>query len=554
MNTKYKIKPFIYCGTGLDSASTNMPSTYHEMLEPGSLDIYAIAGLYAALDWIKNIGIEAIIYNKEKYLYRYIVNSLSNLKNIKVFHNSNDTVSLNDSLCKTVELLKEKKCRSKIKSKYKYLFIDEYQNTNIPQFELTQELIDIGVNVFLVGDERQAIYGFRGSDITNSKKMSAYIKGLNNYSISLNENFRSDPALIKVINTIFSTEFLYNNKKIQFDKTPLLIPDESRKSECMPICLSENENIVQIIKNIMKNKTLRGRNISYSDITILCRKNYIVDIIAEQCKQANIPIEVIGGHGFYKAKEIIDIYKFLNYIIYNREEYRKELYFTDAYNSFILYNCGNFDIFLDNLCDIARGASTETILDYIIERTNLKQFYLQNNQYQAISNLLKLRTMAYDNTNSNFMPTLTFFESISQKIINGSEEDEAPVSDENRKKGVVSIYTIHKAKGLSFPIVIVSNMDDSLINPRKFPKAIMKCKNGKTALGFNEKIIENQDIQYKKLIDQYIIDLLEELRILYVACTRAKHMLVFSCNEKIYKNKGRVTWINWIYDSIKPYL
>ena len=45
-------------------------------------------------------------------------------------------------------------------------------------------------------------------------------------------------------------------------------------------------------------------------------------------------------------------------------------------------------------------------------------------------------------------------------------------------------------------------MDDSLINPRKFPKAIMKCKNGKTALGFNEKIIENQDIQYKKLIDQ----------------------------------------------------
>lgn len=227
-----------------------------------------------------------------------------------------------------------------------------------------------------MGDERQAIYGFRGADVKNSKRMSEYVKRFNNDNISLNENFRSGPELI---NKIFTKSLTYNEKIIEFDKTPLLTPDPNRQSENEAVHITDETDIVKVINDIKQNKTLRGNPISYSDITILCRKNYMVDGIAEICKQANIPVEVMGGHGFYKAKEIIDIYKFLNYIVYKRDIYKTELLLTDAYKSFAISSSGNFNVFLDELCEYAENNSIELIIDYIIEKTNLDSFYMNNN-------------------------------------------------------------------------------------------------------------------------------------------------------------------------------
>lgn len=276
----------------------------------------------------------------------------------------------------------------------------------------------------------------------------------------------------------------------------------------------------------------------------------MVDNIGEACKTAGIPVEVIGGHGFYKAKEIIDIYKFLNYIVYQREEYKSELYLTDAYISFMSYGHSNFEKFLINLCNNAKGNSVDMTLDYLIQNTKLEQYYTRNNRYQAIANISKLRAMSYDNTSANYMPAFSFLEFMSSRVMGGVDEDESPINEENRKNGVVTVSTIHKSTGLSYPIVIIAHMDEPLINSNKIPDAIMKCKDGKTAIGFSEKIIGRSDIQYKKLLDQYIINLLEEeLRILYVACTRAKHMLIFSCNnEKV--NPKAINWINWIKQAL----
>lgn len=82
----------------------------------------------------------------------------------------------------------------------------------------------------------------------------------------------------------------------------------------------------------------------------------------------------------------------------------------------------------------------------------------------------------------------------------------------------------------------------------------MKCKEGKTAIGFSDKIIVKQDIQYIKLLDQYINELLEEeLRIFYVACKRAKHMLIFLSCKNITFNNNCVSWSKWLSESENYY-
>ncbi len=458
-------------------------------------------------------------------------------------------LSLNDLIPKSVDLLKDKHIQSQIRDKYQYAFIDEYQDTNSTQFDLTKELIKMNINVFLVGDERQAIYAFRGSDIENSKSMTMYINQVSNINISLLENFRSDPKIIKFINKVFSSGVDTCGFKLDFDSRPLLIPDINKHSEDNPVYLSKKDNIVDIIKELINEKTLLGIPIKYNDIAILCRKNYMVDEIGEILKAANIPVEVIGGRGFYKAKEIIDIYKVLNYLVYQSNEYKDELYLTDVYKSFVSYDCGNFDEFLEELSTVVKRSSVVSFIDYLIDNTKLEQYYIKTRRYQAISNLSKLRSMAFDNESSCFMPSFEFLEFISSKIYMESEEDEAAVSDDSRSNGVVSVYTIHKAKGLSFPVVIIANIDEPLINPKHFPRILLNTKNNFTELAFNNDILNDEytDREYERLKQNHIIESLEEeLRIFYVACTRAKHYLIFSSSQEKRKNSRYPNWASWV--------
>ena len=100
-------------------------------------------------------------------------------------------------------------------------------------------------------------------------------------------------------------------------------------------------------------------------------------------------------------------------------------------------------------------------------------------------------------------------------------------------------------------------MDELLINPKKFPKTIMKCKDGKTAIGFSYKVIEKQDIQYVKLLERHVNELLEEeLRVLYVAMTRAEHMVVLSNTKSLEQVRKSlhtpvVSWTRWLLETGK---
>lgn len=462
-----------------------------------------------------------------------------------------NVLTSNDLIKKCSLLLKNNHIRKVVCTSYKYLLMDEYQDTNLPQFDIVKCLIDGGVKVFLVGDERQSIYGFRGADINSSQLMSRYIENLNSTKFTLSENFRSDAAVINTVNQLFSSNYSFNGKTLNFDKSPLIPYNKTIKPQDKVVHFNFGTSIVDEIKAILKDNP----SLTYNQIAVLCRKNYMVDYVGEQLKEADVPVEVIGGRGFYKAKEIIDICKIFNYIVYRSKEYKGELIFTDVYKSFVINNGDNFDDFLDALLEISQLSSAQSVLEYIISNSNLEKFYINRCRYQAISNLYKLQSIIDGGYGLEFTHIIQFCDFLNKKITMEAEEDEAPISDENRKKGVVSVYTVHKAKGLSFPVVIISGMDNSLINLKQFPKIIMKSEDGKTVIGFSEKIIGRNDTQYAKLLSRHIIEMLEEeLRVLYVACTRAKHMLVFLCKQSkdyIFSAPDSVSWAKWVIENLK---
>ena len=137
-----------------------------------------------------------------------------------------NVLSPNDLIKCAARLLSNDYVAKKVADKFRYVFIDEFQDTNSDQFELVKLMIDNGVKVFLVGDDKQSIYAFRGADVQNSQDMHSMIKQINRKRNNeyLDENFRSTPEVIKVINEIFSSKFAYNGQLLNFPKEPLDIP------------------------------------------------------------------------------------------------------------------------------------------------------------------------------------------------------------------------------------------------------------------------------------------------------------------------------------------
>ncbi|MDQ2087928.1 UvrD-helicase domain-containing protein [Herbivorax sp. ANBcel31] len=486
---------------------------------------------------------------------------------IDEFKHSENVLTTDDLIKEAALLMKNKYVLDKASEKYKYILIDEFQDTNKDQFNLVNSLMNNGVNVFLVGDEKQSIYAFRGSDIENSVEMSniiSKIKEKRNENLPksvMNENFRTDYKLLKKINEIFNHDFSFKGTKIDFQKMRLEKIDElkaSDKSEKNPIRISFETDIIDVINHLVENEKIRGKKISYGDIAVFCRSNYDLDVLADRLKGADIPVEVAGGKGFYKSKEVIDTYKLFNSIINTGKEYKTELYFTDYYKAITENEADiDFDNFLNELSTVFREDTVERIIDFIYSETHIEEYYYSKGMYQQIANLQKLKDKARDLMIKEFMQPIQFLEYLNVMIMSNQEEDDADIAEVEKNSGVVSLYSIHKAKGLAFKVVIVPYFDKKINRPTVYPKIILKNKSGEKRLAigsdyFNDEVkIEDKD--YTELLENKIIEFLEEeLRILYVALTRPKNMLILLCdNSKQYLNKCMkqiqfVSWAKWI--------
>lgn len=467
----------------------------------------------------------------------------------------------NDLIRKTVELLRNDYIASKVAEQYHYLFIDEFQDTNKDQFDFVSVLISKGVKVFLVGDDKQSVYAFRGADVENSRAMSSLITALkevqDDKEYYLDENFRTDGKLIDVINHIFEHNFTFGGQAINFPIEPLAIPESSAGTgidDCLDIMFEAP--IVDVIEKALSQE-IGGKKPKYGDIAILCRRNFDLDRIAEILKQAGYPVEVVGGKGFYRAKEIIDTYKLFIAVINKDIKYRNELVFTDYYTAIKSNALGmDFGSFLSDLEVIFRRETVEEILTYIFDKSCIFEFYRTQQNYQAVSNLHKLKDISRNLMNKENMQPLQFLEYLYIMLSTGQEEDDADIAESERKNGVIRLYSIHKAKGLAFPIVIVPCLDNKLNRPITKPKIILDIKSEIPMLAIDNEAVGKDlpiDADYAALLKEKVIEhLAEEIRIFYVACTRAKHKLILCCNRPYGYVAKSLQWDN--YASVAKWL
>ena len=444
----------------------------------------------------------------------------------------NNVITPNGLVRCAANLLQIPSIINRVVKKYQYVFIDEFQDTNKDQFTLVDSLIKHGVKVFLVGDDKQSIYAFRGADEQNSQEMHSLINKVNKKSSEkyLSENFRSTKEIIAVINSIFSHPFTFNGDKLTFPVEPLEVPScEISEPNTTPILFEYEKPVKDIIQNILSTTTIKGKPAQYGDIAILCRRNFDLDKIASELKEAGVPICVVGGKGFYKTKEIIDTYKLLNAIVYNNETALNEVRFTDYSKS---VKGTNINQIIMEMQDIIRLETVDASLSELYERTGIIKYYRQNHNYQAVSNLLKLNELARTIMDRDNMQPLQFIEYLYIMISTNQEEDEADIPEAERNTGVISLYSIHKAKGLSFPIVVIPCCDNKLNRPITKPKIILDLKSERPTLAFNAEIISNSltpDKEYLRMLKNNVKEQLEEeIRVFYVACTRAESQIIIA--------------------------
>lgn len=456
-----------------------------------------------------------------------------------------NVVTPNDLIRLTADLLDIPSVARRVSEKYRYVFIDEFQDTNKDQFNLVDCLIKYGVKVFLVGDDKQSIYAFRGADVQNSREMHSLIKRENKKGGKeyLSENFRSTKEIIKAINNIFSHTFTYNGDKLFFPADPLQIPPTAPSEPSVaPVVFSYGKSVEEIIGEILQNTKIGGRSAQHGDIAILCRRNFDLDRIASELKAAGIPTCVVGGKGFYRTQEVIDTYKLLNAAVVGSEAALNEIRFTGYFEAF---ERADFGQLVAELQAILRVQTVDAAITYLYERSEIIDFYRRNNNYQAVSNLLKLKELAQTLMDRDNMQPLQFVEYLNIMISTNQEEDEASVPEVERSNGVVSLYSIHKAKGLSFPIVVIPNCDNKLNRPITKPKIILDLKAEQPAIAFNSEVVSpdlSQDDMYNSLLEANTREQLEEeIRVFYVACTRAERQIVIA-NTKSKEEVEQTLW------------
>ncbi len=353
---------------------------------------------------------------------------------------------------------------------FKYILVDEYQDTNAPQYQFIKLLARKNRNLCVVGDAAQAIYGFRGADfrnIVNFKKDYPQAKIFN-----LEQNYRSTQIILDAAKSVISENRTHPVLKLWTSKLGgekiTIYEARSEVDEALFVI----QQIVNSSPTNHEQKTKRTLN----EYAILYRTNAQSRSLEEALLKAGIPYKLYGGVQFYERREIKDVVAYLRLLENPKDSVAKkriEKIGKGRANKF--YEVG-----------IKSGMTTLSLLDLILEKTQYLE-YLDDGSEQGklrIENVKELRSVAEK------FPNLTeLLENVS--LIQDSYSPSGKVKEEN--KDSVTLMTIHSSKGLEFPVVFLVGMEEGL-----FPHS-------------------------RSMLD--INQMEEERRLAYVAITRAKDTL-----------------------------
>jgi len=451
-----------------------------------------------------------------------------------------------DLIIKTVELFQKRpNILKKYQEKFKYILVDEYQDTNYAQNELVNLLVNKEKNLTVVGDDNQAIYRWRGAAISNIlqfKKTYPEAK-----TVTLNKNYRStqkilDSAykLIKNNNPDTLEVRLGVSKKLISETNYKKIEPEfifSNKDSEEAECVSNSIN--QLI-NLPAGEAGNSKY-KYSDISILVRANNHADIFVREFERRGIPYQFLGPSKLLERREIVDLISYLRslYDPFDSESFYRflssDIFEIDKYELIkaasvskkksvsifeVVKNEEKFKvpmkIFINHLKEIDKKSAGEILYEYV-EKINLYQKLLQNQDDVKAKNIAAFfnKIKSFENELPAGKGTL-IFRQVVDYINLLLEVGESPLVNEGnwQENNAVNILTVHSAKGLEFPIVFLVN----LVNER-FP-----TRNRGEDLPIPDELIK-EDLPVGDF------HLQEERRLFYVGMTRAKEKLFLTASE-----------------------
>ncbi len=430
----------------------------------------------------------------------------------------NNALDFDDIINLTIQILTENPDVLEYYSeKFKYVLVDEYQDTNKAQFTLVTLLSGRYGNITVVGDNDQGIYSFRGADITNILNFEKDFPGTK--IIKLEQNYRSTKSILDAANAVIK----HNEKK--YEKN-LWTEQEGGKLPTVARLDNEYEEANFIVEQI--NRLKREEYYKYSDFTVLYRMNAQSRSIEDIFRRENIPYKMIGGLKFYERKEIKDAIAYLR-LIHNQADNlslqrvinepkrgigqtsMEKIEAIAEANNISMYaviknaeKYGLNKVYLNsrefiNTIEELSSKKDETLISELLKEVLNKTGYTKalelENTAQAesrIENLNEFLTVAMEFEEENAENSLAeFLESITlSSDIDGMEDAEDSVT----------LMTLHSAKGLEFPVVFLIGMEEGL-----FPS-------------------------YRSIGEQRELE--EERRLCYVGITRAKEYLFLTCAKQ----------------------
>jgi DNA helicase-2/ATP-dependent DNA helicase PcrA len=431
----------------------------------------------------------------------------------------NGAMDFDDLLLKFYELLKNHpESLSKYQRKFKYILIDEYQDTNPAQYEIIKLLGAMHENVCVVGDDAQSIYSFRGATIQN---ILQFQKDYDNVAvIKLEQNYRSTKSILNVANAVIS------NNKNQIEKVLFTENAEGEKLRLVRT-LTDNEEGKFVADTIQEQK-LRN-HFPNRDFAILYRTNAQSRSFEEALRRMGIPYTMYGGISFYQRKEIKDLVAYLRLMVNPRDEealkriinYPARGIGKTTIDKLVLAanenNISTWEV-LEHADRYGFRAGTLTALqDFVIMIKSFTSMLTKQNAYEVATHVGKQTNIVRELFNDKSTEGLSRYENIQELLNSIKEWVESPDNEEGElvdkslgaylqqitlltdadekdpNADTVKLMTIHAAKGLEFGVVFAAGLEEML-----FPNAMS--------------INSREELE-------------EERRLFYVVITRAKKKL-----------------------------
>lgn len=377
----------------------------------------------------------------------------------------NNAVDFDDLILKVIKLFEtNKEVLNKYQEKFRYILIDEYQDTNKAQYLLTKLLSDKWKNICVVGDFSQSIYSWRGADFQNLSRFEKDFQSTVTFSLS--QNYRSTQKILDGASSVISNNSMHPVLKLW---------TENEAGENIEIYEAENEqNEADFII-----KTVIAEGVNPKEVAVLYRTNAQSRTVEEAFVHHSVPYVLIGGTRFYERKEVKDILAFLRALANPNDSIslgRIEKIGKTRYKKFLAFRDSNPEV---------EKSDTIGILDHVVKELDYLSLYDSEDEEDRarLENIKELRSVALAFPNIN-----EFLENVALV--------EQEYASKNDSKNAITLMTLHAAKGLEFPIVFIIGMEEGI-----FPHS-------------------------RSIMDKSQLE--EERRLCYVGMTRARRKLFLS--------------------------